>query len=212
MKFETIEVGPLQVNCYLLYDEDNNAIVIDAGDDGEEILERIKALDLNLRVVISTHGHFDHVGANGYLKKKTGAKLLIHEADREHLKRAPMAAATFGLSAEEPPEADEFITDGQIIECGLMKIEVIHTPGHSPGGVSLHCDHTLFTGDTLFAGSIGRTDLPGGVHEQLLKSVKERLFPLADTITVCPGHGPSSSIGHEKKYNPFFTAGALYGA
>lgn len=212
MKFETIEVGPLQVNAYLLYDEEKNAIVIDAGDDGDELLERISTLELKLKMVISTHGHFDHVGANGLLKEKTGAKLLIHEADRELLKHAPRAAASFGLSAEEPPEADEYISDGQIIECGSIKLEVIHTPGHSPGGVSLLCDHTLFTGDTLFAGSIGRTDLPGGVHEQLLKSVTDRLFPLADTVEVYPGHGPSSTIGHEKKYNPFFAAGPLHGS
>ncbi|MDH3972855.1 MAG: MBL fold metallo-hydrolase [Deltaproteobacteria bacterium] len=212
MNFETIEVGPLQVNCYILYDEEGNALVIDAGDNAEMILEKISALGLNLKMVISTHGHFDHVGANGLLKEKTGAKLLIHEADRELLKHAPRAAASFGLRAEEPPQADEYISHGQLIECGSIKIEVIHTPGHSPGGVSLLSDHTLFTGDTLFAGSIGRTDLPGGVHELLLKSVSEKLFSLADTVEIHPGHGPSSSIGHEKKYNPFFAAGSLYGS
>lgn len=212
MNFETFVVGPLQVNCYLLYDEEGNALVIDAGDNGAEILERVNALGLKLKMVISTHGHFDHVGANGYLKEKTGAKLLIHEGDRNLLKYAPQAAASFGLSVQEPPEADEYISDGQMIECGSIRLKVVHTPGHSPGGVSLLAEHILFTGDTLFAGSIGRTDLPSGVHEQLLKSIREKLFPLGDTIEVQPGHGPSTSIGHEKRFNPFFVAGSMYGA
>lgn len=205
MNIESIVVGELQVNCYILYDDTGQGIVIDPGSNGAVILSRIRKIGLELTEIINTHGHFDHVGANGYLKNKTGASLLIHEGDRALLRQAPSSAASFGLTVEEPPEPDRFIGEREKIDFGKTTLEVIHTPGHSPGGICLLHDHVLFTGDTLFAGSIGRTDLPGGSHEQLLESIRSKLLVLAETVEIYPGHGPSSSIGREKKYNPFFS-------
>ena len=204
MNIETIVVGPLEVNCYLLYDDEKNAIVIDPGDDGQVILGKADQLGLTIKKVVNTHGHFDHIGANRFLKEKTGAELMIHAEDEEYLEHADMAAAGFGLTADPAPSPDVRLKDGDVIEAGSMQLKVIHTPGHSPGGISLLCDHKLFTGDTLFAGSVGRTDLVGGSHEALIKGVKENLFTLSDTVEVYPGHGTFSTIGDEKAHNPFF--------
>ena len=209
MKIKTLEVGPLAVNCYLVHDEKGSGIVIDPGDEGNRILEEVAKEGFNVTHIIDTHGHFDHIGGNGILKEKTGAPLLIHEGDVEFLKHADIAAARFGLRAEPSPDPDKLLNDGDTIESGDMPITAIHTPGHSPGGVSLLIDDILITGDTLFAGSIGRTDLPGGVHEELLNSVRTRIFTLDDDITIYPGHGPTSTIGFEKKSNPFFTEGSF---
>ena len=204
MKIETMVVGPLEVNCYILYDDTKEAIVIDPGDDGEKIASRLVELGLDLKAIVNTHGHFDHIGANQHLKEKTGATLMVHGDDVEYLQNADIAASAFGLEAEPSPDPDRCLKEGDIIEAGDMKLKVIHTPGHSPGGICLFSDHTLFTGDTLFAGSIGRTDLLGGSHEQLLDAVRSKLFVLGETVEAYPGHGPSTTIAYEKKHNPFF--------
>ena len=204
MTLETIIVGPLEVNCFILYDDDKNAMIIDPGDNGEAILKRIDTLGLSVKKLINTHGHFDHIGANGFLKEKTGAELLIHGEDEEFLDHADIAASAFGLTCEPSPPPDVRLKDGDVIETGSIKLEVIHTPGHSPGGISLLGGHKLFTGDTLFSGSVGRTDLVGGSHEELLRSIKDKLFKLGDTVEVYPGHGSFTTIGDEKRYNPFF--------
>lgn len=205
MKIKTLVVGPLAVNCYILYDEEAG-VLIDPGEEAEKILGFIDSEGITLTHIINTHGHFDHIGANGRLKEETGALLLVHKADVEYLEHADIAASAFGLTAEPSPEPDRLLDDGDVIEAGTVGLEVIHTPGHSPGGICLLTNHRLFTGDTLFAGSIGRTDLVGGSHETLLKSVRSRLFALGDTVEIFPGHGPASTIGHEKKHNPFFAA------
>jgi len=205
MDIKTIVVGPLEVNCYLLHEGIGGpGIVIDPGDDAEIILEMIDELGVNLKHIVNTHGHFDHVGGNRKLKEKTGASISIHNNDVELLKHAGSSAAQFGLRVDTPPEPDIILIDGQTIEAGKIRLNVLHTPGHSPGGISLFADSALFTGDTLFAGSIGRTDLPGGSSEQLIESVRTRLFTLDDGCIVYPGHGPKSSVGYEKANNPFF--------
>jgi len=204
MNIETMVVGPLQVNCYILYDDTKEAIIIDPGDDGEKISARLTELDLKLKTIVNTHGHFDHIGANQYLKDNTGAKLMVHGEDVEYLQNADIAASAFGIEAEPSPDPDTCLKEDDVIEAGKMKLRVIHTPGHSPGGICLLADHDLFSGDTLFAGSIGRTDLVGGSHEHLLDSVRSKLFILGESIKVHPGHGPSTTIGDEKKHNPFF--------
>jgi hydroxyacylglutathione hydrolase len=159
MKIETLTVGPLGVNCYIIHDGMGKGVVIDPGDEGAQIMATVTRLGIEVTHIINTHGHFDHIGANGYLKEATGAPLLIHAGDAEMLGRADMAAARFGLKVDPSPEADKFISDGDSIESGDLKLDVIHTPGHSPGGVCLYAGDILITGDTIFAGFVGSYDL-----------------------------------------------------
>ncbi len=181
-------VGPYQANCYLLGTDTGEGIVIDPGDDLLRITREISAHGLKIRYILLTHGHFDHTGAAKEMKKVTGAPVLIHALD------AP------GLGF--PP--DGHLHGGMRLTLGTYSISVIHTPGHSPGGVCLHAPGVVFTGDTLFAGSIGRTDFPGGDHDGLIRGVVEKIFPLGDDLRVYPGHGPASTIGTERLHNPFF--------
>lgn len=204
MKIKTLVVGPLAVNCYILHDEKGSGVVIDPGENGSNILELINSEGFELTHIINTHGHFDHIGANSFLKEKSGADLLIHKNDLPLLENAEASAARFGLTTLPSPEPDMLLSDGDIIESGEMNIKVIHTPGHSPGGISLLVDDILITGDTLFAGSIGRTDLPGGSLPELLGSVRSAIFPLGDAISIYPGHGGTSTIGDEREQNSFF--------
>ncbi len=204
MILETLVVGPLEVNCYLIASgQGKEAVVIDPGDDGGRILERIRQHNLSLRYILNTHGHFDHIGANATLKKATGAEILIHHKDASLLGTAAEHARTFGLRAAPSPPPDGFIDEGDRIEVAGLTLRVIATPGHSEGGVSFLLDTDVFTGDTLFAGSIGRTDLPGGSFREIMISIQDRILPLGDHMSVRPGHGPSSTIQKEKRTNPF---------
>ncbi len=206
MILESLETGPLQVNCYIVGCEaSRKAAVIDPGGDAERILALLQRLKLELAMVINTHGHFDHVGGNKRLLASTGVDLLLHEADRELLAMAEKHAGLYGLPTELSPQPQRLLKGGEIIELGELRIKVLHTPGHTQGGICLLIEDQVIVGDTLFAGSIGRTDLPGGDHQQLIESIRTQLLTLPDATVAHPGHGPSTSIGREKRVNPFLT-------
>jgi len=206
MIIDSLETGPLQVNCYIIGCEaTRKAAVVDPGGDAELILDRLQKLNLQLQMVINTHGHFDHVGGNKRLLETTGVELLLHADDKDLLGLAGQHAGIYGLSTELSPAPDKLLADGDLIKLGDLEIKVLHTPGHTPGGICLLVEDLLIVGDTLFAGSIGRTDLPGGNHQQLIQSIHKKLLPLPDGTAVYPGHGPSSSIGREKLHNPFLS-------
>ena len=204
MKIEPIVVGPLQVNCYLLIcEETGKAAVVDPGADAEEILHAVEAAGCDISMIINTHGHFDHIGANQQIKEATGADLLIHADDVQLLSQAGLHASVYGLSVEASPKPDRLLTEGDHLKVGNLNVEIIHVPGHSPGSICLKVEESLIVGDVLFAESIGRTDLPGGDHQLLINGIREKLFVLPDETVVHPGHGPDTSIGHEKIANPF---------
>jgi len=204
MILKTLVVGPLEVNCYIIAPASGTeAVVIDPGDNGETILGILQEEQLTLTAILNTHGHFDHIGANRLLKEKTGAPILIHEKDAPLLPAAGEHARLFGMAGTPSPEADRFVRDGEALTFGELTFEVYHTPGHSEGGVCYRTGNHLFTGDTLFAASIGRSDLPGGSFRDLMVSIQNRILPLGDGIAIYPGHGPASTIGREKRTNPF---------
>jgi glyoxylase-like metal-dependent hydrolase (beta-lactamase superfamily II) len=201
---ERLAVGPLKVNCFIVAcPETLEAAVIDPGDEGPRILEQAENRGLNVRMVINTHGHFDHIGANRYLVEQTGAELLLHRDDLPLFDKADEHAATFGFKTEPSPQPNRLLEGGETLNLGKLEILVLATPGHSPGGISLYASSHVFTGDALFAQSIGRTDLPGGDLDQLLGAIRDKLLVLPDETLVHPGHGPDSTIGREKVLNPF---------
>ncbi len=202
-------VGPLEVNCYILWTQrTKDAVCIDPGDNPDGIIETAEGLGLNITYIINTHGHFDHIGGNAALKDATGATLAIHEDDSSMLGDVQSDGAIFGITVTPSPQPELLLKDGDIINAGELSITVIHTPGHTRGGISLYIPsmNTVFTGDTLFAGGIGRTDLPGGSHSTLIRSIKERLLTLDDTTRVLPGHGPETTIGQEREFFSFLAS------
>lgn len=211
MIIKTLPVGPIMANCFVIgCKETLDAVVIDPGDEADKILQSVADLNLNVKTIINTHGHFDHVSANKSLNEATGAPILIHALDAPMLEQISASAANWGLSAENSPSPHRTIDDGDTIPFGNITLNVIHTPGHTPGGVSLFTDSVVFVGDTLFAGSIGRTDFPGGDFETLKSSIQDKLFTLGDDVQVYTGHGPETTIGHERQNNPFVGANAVY--
>jgi glyoxylase-like metal-dependent hydrolase (beta-lactamase superfamily II) len=197
-------VGELDVNCYIISDLENKvSVVIDPGDEGEVILGEIKAKGCKLEAIINTHGHMDHIGANGFLKEKTGADIYIHQSDAEMLTDASKNLSIFAGRSVISPPADKFLEDRQVLNFGNIKLKVIHTPGHSLGSVSLRMGLFLFSGDTLFKKSIGRTDFLHGDYNQILSSIKKKLLTLDGQISVYPGHGEETTISYEKSNNPF---------
>jgi glyoxylase-like metal-dependent hydrolase (beta-lactamase superfamily II) len=201
MLIKTIPVGALEANCYILADEaTGDAIIVDPGDEPDIILEQAEGL--TVRYIILTHAHFDHVGAVNEIREETGAEVALHEADFEVYQTAKDHAAFWGFEIEPPQMPTIALKDGDEILVGSLSFTIIHTPGHSPGGMCLYSDGALITGDTLFAGSVGRTDLQGGDMKQMKESFR-RLMGLPDDTTVLPGHGPSTTIGIEKEHNMF---------
>jgi hydroxyacylglutathione hydrolase len=200
-------VGPLQVNCFILADDKTKeAVVIDPGDDAQDILKVIRDRGLRVRYIVNTHAHFDHVGANKAVKDATGAELMLHEADAPLLAVAASQSRSFGMGPVSSPPPDRLLKHGDKITAGEVSLTVLHTPGHTPGGISLAEEGMVFTGDALFAGSIGRTDFPGGDLMSLIGSIKKYLLTLPDDTKVFSGHGPASTIGEERRENPFLNA------
>jgi glyoxylase-like metal-dependent hydrolase (beta-lactamase superfamily II) len=197
-------VGPLMANCFIFgCEETREAVVIDPGGDADRILFALADSKLKVKYIINTHGHFDHVAANGKIKDATGADILIHPLDASMLGSLSTNAAIFGISVENSPPCDQTIEEGDTVSFGKITLKVLHTPGHTPGGISLYTDNIVFVGDTLFAGSIGRTDFPGGDFNTLISSIRTKLFKMDDDVRVLTGHGPETSIGSEKRFNPF---------
>ena len=205
---ETFPVGPLQCNCTILADESTNeAVVIDPGDEAERILRALQAARLTPLALLHTHAHFDHVGGTRRVKEATGAAIRLHPADRPLYDVLPDQAAFFGLTADAPLEPDAPLSDGETIRFGRHALTAIHTPGHTPGSTCFRLDDDarpiLFSGDTLFRRSVGRTDLWGGDSRKILASIRERLFALPGNTPVVCGHGPDTTIEEEKRLNPF---------
>lgn len=204
MIIKDLVVGPLMANCFIFgCKKTREAVVIDPGGDADRILLSLADSELEVKYIINTHGHFDHVCGNGKMKDATGADILIHPLDAPMLGMLTSNAAVFGISVENSPPCDQTIEEGETVSFGNISLKVIHTPGHTPGGISLYTDGIVFVGDTLFAGSIGRTDFPGGDFDTLISSIKTKLFDMEDDMRVLSGHGPETSIGSEKRFNPF---------
>jgi len=207
-----LAVGPIQANCFILgCEETRKAAVVDPGDEADRILTLLAEDQLTVTTIINTHGHFDHVGANKRLKEVTGAELHIHSVDAPMLDQLSAMAGAWGMKAENSPPANRLLEDGDSISFGNHTLKVLHTPGHTPGGICLYCEYkqdgeekkAVFAGDTLFAGSIGRTDFPGGNYDTLINAIRTQLFTLDDDVTVYPGHMNNTTIGVEKRTNPF---------
>jgi hydroxyacylglutathione hydrolase len=206
---ETFPVGPLQCNCTLLGNETTReAIVIDPGDNIAGILERLARRGLALKQIVVTHAHIDHVAGAAELRRLTGAPVLLNQHDLPVLAMMEIQAGWLGIPTPEIVAIDASADEGMKAGIPGLEAEVLHTPGHTPGSICLHftAERLLLAGDTLFAGSIGRTDLPGGDTQQILRSLHDRLLPLPDQTHVVPGHGPETSIGIERERNPFLQA------
>lgn len=204
MKILKIVAGIYGVNCYIIYSEDSKeGLVIDPGGDADRILKIIKDNKIQISKIILTHGHGDHIGAVPSLKKELNIPVLIHEDDLDMLEDSNINLSSNMIVGSIEIKPDVLLKDGDIVRLEDHNIEVIHTPGHTPGGICLKIDKYLFSGDTLFKGSIGRTDFEGGSFDQIIKSIKEKLLVFDDDTVILPGHGENSTIFEEKMYNPF---------
>ena len=203
MIIRSLVVGPLENNCYIIEDENNHeAFVTDPGDEPDRIIDLIQEHKLKVNYIICTHAHFDHIAAIPELKEATSSHIIIHKDDLDLYENAPEQALMWGFEADPLPKPDSLVQEGDTISIGNLQFTVFHTPGHSPGGICIYGNSIIITGDTLFAGSVGRTDLSGGDISQLRKSFK-RLMTLPEDTKVLPGHGPETTIGREKAENFF---------
>ena len=204
MRMHTFTLGPFMTNTYVVEDETTaQAMLVDPTIASESVYEALAERRLTLALIVNTHGHVDHVYGNAFFKEKTGAALAVHKDDEPWLRSMRMQAALFGLDVSPVSAADRLLADGDTVVVGSLSFQVIHTPGHTPGGICLYRHGVLLSGDTLFAGSIGRTDLPGGDYERLIESIKTKLLVLPEGTVVYSGHGPETTIGEEKLYNQF---------
>ena len=208
MIVETFPVGMLECNCTILGSEQTReAIIIDPGDDVPAIIARLERHKLTAKYIIATHGHIDHVGGFKEIKEATAAPVYLHERDLFLYEALPMQARLLGITPPDATEIDDHLSEGDELGCGEIKVKVYHTPGHTPGSICFHQDEgSLFAGDTLFLGSIGRTDLWGGSLSEIMDSLKGKLMTLPEETVVIPGHGPATTIGQEKQFNPFLRA------
>lgn len=205
LEIQLIPAGFLQTNCYIVWDKSSSdAIIIDPGGSSDDIIGFICDNGLKPSAIVNTHGHADHIGANTILHAEYGCPILIHEADAYYLTDLDAnLAGLIGFTEPISPAADRLLVEGDAVTVGNTMFKVIHTPGHTPGGICLYYGSILFSGDTLFAGSIGRSDFPGGSHEQLIDSIKRKLLVLPDDTDVYSGHGPITTIGEERRNNPW---------
>jgi len=205
LQIETLLLGPLNTNCYILSDgETRSAVVIDPADDGQLIYNHLTKNNLILVKILLTHGHYDHIGGIVSLKSLSNAPIFIHSLDAEMLTNPEKNFSVFIGTPYKSPEPDGFLNDGELITVGKKQVRVFHTPGHSQGSVSFACDGFVIVGDTLFNGSVGRTDFPGSSFDILIQSIQSKLLTLPDDTIAYPGHGPETTIGKERKGNPFF--------
>jgi len=210
MRIHTLTVGPVSCKCIIVAcPVSSEAAVVDPGGNADEILAEVAAMGVNVKYLLHTHAHFDHILATREVAAATGAEVLLHADDRAMYENLPAQGRIFGFAAERPPEVSRWLAGGETIAIGTLSARVIHTPGHTPGSVGYYFATPaplLLSGDTLFAESVGRTDLRGGSFEDLVVSIREKLYPLPGDTRVIPGHGPETTIGHEREHNPFVSA------
>jgi glyoxylase-like metal-dependent hydrolase (beta-lactamase superfamily II) len=206
MRVEQVVVGSVATNCYVVVDESEKiGAIVDPGDEPARIMSVVSELGVEIVYLINTHGHVDHIGANQAVKSRTGVPLMIHSADVVMLTSPAKNLSTLmGIEIVSPP-ADRALEEGDTIMFGNVRLEVVHTPGHSPGSICLFGDGVVFSGDTLFFDSIGRTDFPGSSYEEIISSIRDVLVPLPDGVTVYPGHGPFGKMGEIRVVNPFLS-------
>jgi glyoxylase-like metal-dependent hydrolase (beta-lactamase superfamily II) len=193
-----------QENCWLVaHARSKEAICVDPGGDAAQVLDLARQMGLTIKYIATSHGHIDHIAGVGALRRETGAAVLMHPGDVEMMRYAKDMAARFGMRVEDPGEPDAFLADLDDVDVAGLKLKVLHTPGHTPGSVCFFANGVVFAGDTLFAGSIGRTDLPGGDYDQEMASICDRLLALPDDTIVLPGHMDQTTIGHERQRNPY---------
>lgn len=206
MLLKCLVVGPIAANCYIIGDElTREGAIIDPGDEAEKIAAQVRNMGLDIKFIIGTHGHFDHTAAVASLKNIMACDFLLHIKDIPFVQHAQETARQWGIAIDQVPEPDKFVDDGDVLKLGSRELKIIHTPGHSPGGISIYIpgDNLVFTGDTLFQGSIGRTDFQFGSMDDLVRSIREKLYTLPDKTVAYTGHGDPTTIGDEKKYNFF---------